>query len=76
VPLHLRNAITPLMKRVGYGSGYRYVHTDPRAREEMACLPEPLRGKRYYDEEASAVSRQPSTVRNQPSIISEQQSDD
>ncbi|HEV7844535.1 MAG TPA: replication-associated recombination protein A [Pyrinomonadaceae bacterium] len=50
VPLHLRNAITPLMKRVGYGSGYRYVHSDPRAKEEMACLPEPLRGKIYYDD--------------------------
>ena len=32
VPLHLRNAITPLMKRIGYGSGYRYAHSDPKAR--------------------------------------------
>jgi putative ATPase len=51
VPLHLRNAITPLMKRVGYGSGYRYVHSDQRAKEEMACLPETLRGRVYYTEE-------------------------
>jgi putative ATPase len=49
VPLHLRNAVTPLMKRVGYGSGYRYVHSDPRAREEMSCLPEALRGREYFD---------------------------
>src|SRR5205085_12409281 len=42
VPMHLRNAITPLMRRVGYGSGYRYVHSDPRAKEEMQCLPESL----------------------------------
>ncbi|HEX7996771.1 MAG TPA: replication-associated recombination protein A [Pyrinomonadaceae bacterium] len=56
VPLHLRNAVTPLMKRVGYGSGYRYVHRDPRAREEMACLPESLRGKVYYDEEQPAAN--------------------
>jgi putative ATPase len=55
VPMHLRNAITPLMKRVGYGGGYRYVHSDPRAREEMACLPEPLRGKVYYDEELTTT---------------------
>jgi putative ATPase len=54
VPLHLRNAITPLMKRVGYGSGYRYVHSDRRAKEEMACLPESLHGRVYYDEEQSA----------------------
>lgn len=52
VPLHLRNAITPLMRRVGYGGGYRYVHSDPRAKEEMACLPESLRGHVYYEEDA------------------------
>ncbi len=50
VPLHLRNAITPLMKRSGYGAGYRYVHSDPRAKEEMACLPEALRGQVYYED--------------------------
>ncbi len=52
VPLQLRNAITPLMKRTGYGSGYRYVHDDPLAREEMSCLPEKLQGKVYYEEGA------------------------
>ena len=51
VPLHLRNAVTPLMKRTGYGAGYRYVHDDPRAREEMSCLPESLRAKIYWKEE-------------------------
>ena len=51
VPLHLRNAITPLMKRLGYGSGYRYVHSDQQAKEEMSCLPESLQGHVYYDEE-------------------------
>lgn len=51
VPIHLRNAITPLMKHIGYGSGYRYVHSDPRAKEEMSCLPESLHGRVYYDEE-------------------------
>jgi putative ATPase len=57
VPLHLRNAITPLMKRIGYGGGYRYVHSDPAAKEEMACLPETLRGKVYYKEEQDAENR-------------------
>ena len=51
VPLHLRNAVTPLMKQVGYGEGYRYVHGDPDAKEEMECLPEALRGRKYFDEE-------------------------
>ena len=49
VPLHLRNAVTPLMKQVGYGKDYRYVHDDPAAQEEMECLPEKLRGKRYFE---------------------------
>jgi putative ATPase len=50
VPLHLRNAATPLMKHFGYGEGYRYVHSDAKAKEEMACLPESLRGREYFDE--------------------------
>lgn len=51
VPLHLRNAVTPLMKQAGYGEGYRYVHSDPGAKDEMACLPESLRGRKYFAEE-------------------------
>ena len=49
VPLHLRNAATPLMKNLGYGKDYRYVHSDTGAKEEMSCLPEKLKGKTYYD---------------------------
>jgi putative ATPase len=48
VPLHLRNAPTQLLKRFGYGEGYRYVHSDPNAKDEMACLPDKLKGRRYY----------------------------
>nr|MBI3613662.1 replication-associated recombination protein A [Nitrospirota bacterium] len=48
VPLHLRNAVTSLMKDLGYGKGYRYVHEDPAAKKEQGHLPEPLRGKQYY----------------------------
>ncbi len=51
VPLHLRNAVTPLMKQIGYGKEYRYVHSDPDAKEEMECLPEQLRGRKYFSEE-------------------------
>jgi putative ATPase len=53
VPLHLRNAVTPLMKTVGYGAGYRYVHSDARAKDEMECLPEKLRGRVYFEDEES-----------------------
>ena len=48
VPLHLRNAPTPLMKHIGYGEGYRYVHSDPDAKEQMECLPSRLSGRRYF----------------------------
>jgi putative ATPase len=51
VPLHLRNAVTPLMKHVGYGTGYRYVHNDPKAKDEMTCLPESLRGRKYFEDD-------------------------
>ena len=49
VPLHLRNAPTPLMKHLGYGREYRYVHQDAGAKDEMACLPEKLKGRIYYE---------------------------
>jgi putative ATPase len=51
VPLHLRNAPTPLMKNIGYGKDYRYVHSDSAAKEEMECLPEQLRGRKYFSDE-------------------------
>src|SRR6266850_8287482 len=51
VPLHLRNAPTPLMKHLGYGKEYRYVHSDASAKEEMSCLPEKLKGKVYFEED-------------------------
>jgi len=53
VPLHLRNAATPLMKNLGYGKDYRYVHSDAEAKEEMSCLPEKLKGKVYYEDDQS-----------------------
>jgi len=51
VPLHLRNAATPLMKHLGYGKEYRYVHSDAGAKEEMSCLPEKLKGKVYFEDD-------------------------
>ncbi len=47
VPLHLRNAVTNLMKDLGYGKGYRYVHEDAAAKDQ-AHLPDELKGARYY----------------------------
>ena len=48
VPLHLRNAPTKLMKELGYGKGYQHAHNFKGAVANMECLPESLRGRRYY----------------------------
>jgi putative ATPase len=49
VPLHIRNAPTPLMKELGYGDGYKYAHSFEGAYAPQEYLPEPLRGQRWYD---------------------------
>ena len=48
VPLHLRNAVTGLMKNVGYGKGYKYAHDYDEKVTDMSCLPENLAGRTYY----------------------------
>lgn len=48
VPLHLRNAVTGLMKNVGYGKGYQYAHDHEEKVTNMSCLPENLAGRSYY----------------------------
>ncbi len=48
VPLHLRNAPTKLMKELDYGKGYEYAHDVEGKVADMECLPESLRGRRYY----------------------------
>ena len=49
VPLHLRNAPTKLMKQLHYGKGYLYAHDEDEAVADMDCLPENLRGRRFYE---------------------------
>jgi putative ATPase len=48
VPLHLRNAPTGLMKKLGYGRGYKYAHDVEGKVANMECLPDNLRGRVYY----------------------------
>ena len=54
VPLHLRNAVTSLMKGIGYGGGYRYIHDDPAAQAEMRCLPDRFEGRNYLKDDKPA----------------------
>lgn len=58
VPLHLRNPVTSLMKREGYGNGYRYAHSEKDSRARQSHLPEPLIGKRFYFPKESGLERQ------------------
>ena len=48
VPLHLRNAPTPLMRELEYRKGYQYAHDVPDAVTGMDCLPPSLAGRKYY----------------------------
>ena len=48
VPLHLRNAPTSLMKKLGYHKDYKYPHSFDNHFLEENYLPEELAGKQYY----------------------------
>src|SRR5882724_126786 len=48
VPLHLRNAPTPLMQKLGYGKSYKYAHNYPDHIVEQEHLPKELKDKKYY----------------------------
>ncbi|MBW2234576.1 MAG: replication-associated recombination protein A [Deltaproteobacteria bacterium] len=49
VPLHLRNAPTPLMKELGYGRDYRYAHSEPDAFVPDRNLPDALGDRVFYE---------------------------
>src|SRR5579864_454715 len=49
VPLHLRNAPTPLMRNLGYGRGYRYAHDYQDAQIDQQHLPDSIKDHRYYE---------------------------
>ena len=48
VPLHLRSAVTGLMSDAGYGKGYQYAHDLQDRVADMDCLPDSLKGRKYY----------------------------
>lgn len=57
VPLHLRNAPTPLMEKLGYGKNYKYAHNYPDHIVEQEYLPKELKGRRYYEPSESGEER-------------------
>jgi len=48
VPLHIRNAITQLMKELDYAKGYQYAHNYEEAITDMSCMPDNLKDRVYY----------------------------
>jgi len=58
VPLHLRNAPTPLMKGFGYGAGYQHAHKNVGAVTAMDCLPESLSQFVFYEPMERGFERQ------------------
>jgi len=57
VPLHLRNAPTPLMEKLGYGKDYRYAHDFPDHVVGQEHLPDALRGRKYYSPTESGYEK-------------------
>lgn len=49
VPLHVRNAPTTLMKKMGYGKDYQYAHSYERNFIEQEFLPDQVKGTKFYD---------------------------
>jgi putative ATPase len=49
VPPQIRNAVTALMKEIGYGKDYQYAHDSALKTTDMETMPERLKGRRYYE---------------------------
>src|SRR5579859_2607097 len=49
VPLHLRNAVTGLMKGMGYGRGYKYAHDYEGGAVDQQHLPDEIKDRRIYE---------------------------
>lgn len=58
VPLHLRNAPTALMKKLGYGQEYKYAHDYDHQVVEQEHLPQELAGRKYYAPSESGYEKQ------------------
>ena len=58
VPLHLRNAVTGLMRGMGYGKGYQYAHDHKGHFTEQEYLPPSLKDRRYYQPSTEGKEKQ------------------
>lgn len=58
VPMHLRNASTPLMKQMGYGEGYRYPHDAADGFVPGRNLPDELGDVSFYEPTEHGAERE------------------
>lgn len=58
VSLHLRNAPTALMEKLGYGKNYKYAHNYPDGIVEQEHLPKELQGRTYYSPADSGYEKE------------------
>ena len=58
VPLHLRNAVTELMKSEGYGANYKYAHDFEGGFVNQEFMPDSLAGKQFYHPNRSNATEQ------------------
>jgi len=58
VPLHLRNAPTPLLRELGYGRDYRYPHAEPDAFVAARNVPEALGPATFYEPTERGAERE------------------
>jgi putative ATPase len=58
VPLHLRNAPTPMMQKLGYGKDYKYAHNYEDHIVDQEHLPKELLGRRYYTPSESGYEKE------------------
>lgn len=49
VPLHIRNAPTGLMKKLGYGKNYKYAHDYEKNFIPQEFLPDEIKGTAFYE---------------------------
>jgi putative ATPase len=72
VPMHLRNAVTGLMRGMGYGRDYQYAHNyEGGVAPDQTYLPERLKGRKYYvprplGREADLAKRHAEAQANRP----------
>jgi putative ATPase len=58
VPMHIRNAVTSLMRGEGYGEGYKYAHDQAGQRAKQSHLPKELIGRRFYQPKEVGLEKQ------------------